>query len=149
VNEATADELGWSLAMGACYGVVGFATVLALDAATAAFAAPLDFVLSATVGVVLAATVLWWRAAERPGVRTRRRSAAVGAVVGLVSPTLAFALNPVVYGSAAGLPLRIASGVVAAAVLGLNGLLSTFGLTIVLGALTGWSTAGWIALWRE
>ncbi|NHN40291.1 hypothetical protein G9C85_01400 [Halorubellus sp. JP-L1] len=149
MHEDTAHELGWSLAIGAWYAVVGFASVLAVGALSTAFVAPLDFVLSATAGVLLAATVLWWRGAERPGVRTRRRSAAVGAVVGLVSPTLAFALNPVVYGSSAGFLVRLASGVVAAGVLGLNALLATFGLTVVLGALTGWSTAGWISLLRE
>lgn len=140
----TLRTVGWSTTAGAAFGLVGFAFVLLLDLVNPTFSADLDFVLSATVGVVLAGTVLWWRVVERPQIRTRRRAAAVGATVGFVAPTLAFALNPSVYGDNPNLAVDLLGGVIAAGILGGKGLLGTYGLPVFLGALTGWSLAGWV-----
>lgn len=145
VNDAQARTLGWSVVAGAFYAFVAFGFVLTLDAVSTTFAPELDFVLSATAAAGLASGVLWWRAVERPGVRTRRRSAAVGATVGFASPVLAFALNPSVYGSNPNVAVDLLGGVLAAGVLGAQAHLSTFGLPVFLGALVGWSLAGWVA----
>lgn len=149
VNEVDGRTVGVSVAVGASYAVVAVAFVLAVDLSNPTFAPGVDFVLSTAVGTLLAGSVLWWRAAERPAVATRRRSAAVGAAVGFVAPTLAFAFNPSVYGSTPNLLLDVLGAVVAAGVLGLQAHLSTFGLPVVLGALTGWSLAGWLAFLAE
>ena len=149
MNEDDERTVGVSVAVGASYAAVAVALVLVVDLSNPTFAPGLDFVLSAGIGTLLAGGVLWWRGAERPGVRTRRRSAAVGASVGVVAPTLAFALNPSVYGSTPNLLLDVLGAVVAAGVLGLQAHLSTFGLPVVLGALTGWSLAGWLSVLGE
>lgn|GEM_PF-1580167 len=141
----SARTLGSSLSAGAFFGSIAFAFVVVLDAASTAFVAELDFVLSATAAAVLAGGVLWWRAVERHGECTRRRGATVGAVVGFVGPTLAFALNPSVYGSNPNVALDVVGGIVAAGILGLSGHLSTYGLPVILGAVAGWSLAGWVA----
>lgn len=146
MNEPQARTLGWSLAAGAFFAFVAFGFVLGADALSTAFAPAFDFVLSATAATGLAGATLWWRAAEVPGVRTRRRGAAVGAAVGFVAPVLAFALNPSVYGSTANVLLDVVGALVAAGVLGVGALLSTYGLPVVLGAAVGWSLAGWVAL---
>jgi len=92
-----------------------------------------------------------WLAACSGGARsngtecTRRRGATVGAVVGFVGPTLAFALNPSVYGPNPNVALDVVGGIVAAGILGLSGHLSTYGLPVILGAVAGWSLAGWVA----
>lgn len=145
MNEPQARTLGWSLAAGAFFAFVAFGFVLGADALSTAFAPAFDFVLSATAATGLAGATLWWRAAEVPGVRTRRRGAAVGAAVGFVAPVLAFALNPSVYGSTPNLAVDLLGGVLAAGVLGAQAHLSTFGGPVVLGALAGWSLAGWVA----
>jgi len=147
VNEATTRTVGWSVAVGASYAVVAVGLVFVVDLLNPTFAPGLDFVLSAAVGALLAGSVCWWRGAERVGVRTRRRSAVVGATVGFVSPTLAFALNPSVYGSPSAL-VDVVGAIVAAGILGLQAHLSTFAAPVVLGALTGWSLSGWLALVR-
>ena len=141
----SARTLGSSLSAGAFFGSIAFAFVVVLDAASTAFVAELDFVLSATAAAVLAGGVLWWRAVERHGECTRRRGATVGAVVGFVGPTLAFALNPSVYGPNPNVALDVVGGIVAAGILGLSGHLSTYGLPVILGAVAGWSLAGWVA----
>ena len=145
VQAESARTLGSSLSAGAFFGSIAFAFVVVLDAASTAFVAELDFVLSATAAAVLAGGVLWWRAVERHGECTRRRGATVGAVVGFVGPTLAFALNPSVYGSNPNVALDVVGGIVAAGILGLSGHLSTYGLPVILGAVAGWSLAGWVA----
>lgn len=145
VHPDSARTLGWSLSAGAFFGAVAFAFVVLLDVASASFVAELDFVLSATGAAVLSGGVLWWRAVERHGECTRKRGAMVGAVVGFVGPTLAFALNPSVYGSNPNVALDVFAGVVAAGILGLSGHLATYGLPVVLGAVAGWSLAGWVA----
>jgi len=145
VNESQARTVGWSVAAGAFLAFVAFGFVLAADALSTAFAPALDFVLSATAATALAGATLWWRAAEVPGVRTRRRGAAVGAVVGVLAPVLAFALNPSVYGSDPNPALDVLGGVLAAGVLGAQAHLSTYGLAVAIAALAGWSLAGWVA----
>ncbi len=149
MNEDDERTVGLSVVVGASYAVVAVALVLVVDLSNPTFAPGLDFVLSAAAGTLTAGSVLWWRAAERPRVRTRRRSAAVGASVGLLAPTLAFAFNPSVYGSTPNLLLDVLGAVVAAGVLGLQAHLSTFGLPVVVGALTGWSLAGWLSFLAE
>jgi hypothetical protein len=146
VNETTSRTLGWSVAVGASYATVGVGLVFVVDLLNPTFAPELDFVLSAAAGTLLAGSVCWWRGAERVGVRTRRRSAVVGATVGFVSPTLAFALNPSVYGSSPNALVEVVGAVVAASILGLQAQLSTFGVPVALGALTGWSLGGWLGL---
>lgn len=145
MNDAQARSLGWSLAAGAFHAFVAFGVVLASDAASTGFAPDLDFVLSATAATALASGGLWWGAVERPGVRTRRRSAAVGATVGVLAPILAFALNPSVYGSDPNPAVDVLAGLLAAGVLGAQAHLTTYGLPVFLGALVGWSLAGWVA----
>ncbi len=140
---------GVSAAVGASYAIVAVAFLFVLDLSNPSFAPGLDFVLSTALGAFLAGSACWWRAAERPGVRTRRRSAAVGATVGFVAPTLAFALNPSVYGSTPNLLLDVVGAVVAAGLLGLQAHVSTFGLPVLFGAAVGWSLAGWLALVEE
>jgi O-antigen/teichoic acid export membrane protein len=134
--------------MGASYAVVAVALVLVVDLLNPTFAPELDFVLSAAAGALLAGSACWWRGAERAAVTTRRRSAAVGAVVGFVSPTLAFALNPSLYGSSSNLLVEVVGGVVAAGILGLQAQVSTFAAPVAVGALAGWSLGGWLALLR-
>lgn len=141
--------VGVSVAVGASYAVVAVALVLVVDLSNPTFAPGLDFVLSAGVGTLLAGSALWWRGAERPGVRTRRRSATIGAGVGFVAPTLAFAFNPSVYGSTPNVLADVLGAVIAAGVLGLQAHVSTFGLAVALGALTGWSLAGWLSVLAE
>jgi hypothetical protein len=148
VNDDTANALGLSLVVGACYGVVAFGIVLVLDLLNPTFAPGGDFVASATGGAVVAGALLWWRGAERPGVRTRNRSTLVGAVVGVLGPTLAFALNPSVYGSSPNV-VDLLGGVIAAGVLGATGVASTYGAPVLVGALVGWSLGGWIGFLSE
>ena len=148
MNEATTRTVGWSVVVGASYAVVAVGIVFVVDLLNPTFAPGLDFVLSAAAGTLLAGSACWWRGAERVGVRTRRRSAVVGATVGFVSPTLAFALNPSVYGSSPNPLVDVVAGIVAAGILGLQAHLSTFAAPVVLGALTGWSLSGWLALVR-
>jgi hypothetical protein len=148
VNEATTRTAGWSVAVGVSYTIVAVGFVFVLDLLSPTFAPGLDFVLSAAAGTLLAGSGCWWRAAERIGVRTRRRSAAVGAVVGFVSPTVAFALNPSVYGSSSNAVVDVVGAIVAAGILGLQAHLSTFAAPVALGALTGWSLSGWLAFAR-
>ncbi|MFC6953702.1 hypothetical protein [Halorubellus litoreus] len=145
MNDVDERTVGVSVAVGASYAVVAVAFVLTVDLSNPTFAPGVDFLLSTAVGTLLAGSVLWWRGAERPAVRTRRRSAAVGATVGFVAPTLAFAFNPSVYGSTPNLLLDLVGAVLAAGVLGLQAQLSTFGLPVFVGALTGWSLAGWLS----
>lgn len=144
----TSRTLGWSVAVGASYAIVAVGLVFVVDLLNPTFAPELDFVLSAAGGTLLAGSVCWWRGAERVGVATRRRSAAVGATVGFVSPTLAFALNPSVYGSSSNALVDVAGAIVAAGILGLQAHLSTFAAPVAVGALTGWSLSGWLALLR-
>ena len=149
MNGATSRTLGWSVAVGASYAVVAVALVLVVDLLNPTFAPELDFVLSAAAGALLAGTGCWWRGVERVAVTTRRRSAAAGAVVGFVSPALAFALNPSLYGSSSNRLVEVVAGVVAAGILGLQAQISTFAAPVALGALAGWSLGGWVALLRS
>lgn len=148
MNETTSRTLGWSVAVGASYAIVGVGLVFVVDLLNPTFAPDLDFVLSAAVGTLLAGSACWWRGAERVAVTTRRRSAAVGATTGFVSPTLAFALNPSVYGSSSNVLLDVVGAVVAASILGLQAHISTFAAPVAVGAFTGWSLSGWLALLR-
>lgn len=146
MNEDDERYFGVPVAVGAAYAVIAVAVVFVVDLSNPTFAPGLDFVLSAAGGAFLAGTACWWLAAERPGVRTRRRSALVGALVGVVAPTLAFALTPSVYGSTPNVLVDVLGALVAAGVLGLQAQVSTFGLPVAVGALAGWSLAGWLAL---
>lgn len=134
---------------GAAFGALGFALVVVLDLLNPTFSPDVEFVLSATAGAFLPGAILWWRVVERPGNRTRSRAAAIGAAVGLIAPTLAFALNPSVYGDNPNVVVDVVGGVIAAGILGARALLGTYGLPIGLGALTGWSFAGWVRLFQE
>lgn len=144
MRRETQQTIGWAATAGAAFGAVAFAIVLVLDLVNPTFTPDLDYVLSATIGAFLAGGVLWWRVIERPGILTRHRAAAVGATVGFVGPTLSFALNPSVYGDNPNVLVDVLGGIIAAGILGLQGLVGTYGLPIALGALTGWSLAGWI-----
>lgn len=149
MNEARTRTVGWSVAVGGSYAVVAVGLVFVVDLLNPTFAPGLDFVLSAAAGTLLAGSVCWWRGAERVAVRTRRRSAAVGATVGFVAPTLAFALNPSVYGSSSNALVDVVGAIVAAGILGLQAHLSTFAAPVALGAVTGWSLSGWVAALRS
>lgn len=149
MQDETARTLGWALSAGAFFGAVAFALVLVLDLANGSFVADLEFVVSSTLAAVLAGSVLWWRAVERHGECTRRRGAAVGGVVGFVGPTLAFALNPSLYDWNSGIVIEVVGTVVGAGLLGFQGHLSTYGLLLVLGAITGWSFAGYAGAVRD
>lgn len=144
MNDAVTRAVARSVVVGASYAAVGVALVLLVDLANPTFAPGLDFVLSAAAGTLLAGSVGWWRGAEPGDVRTRRRSAAVGATVGVVSPMLAFAFSPSVYGPSP-TAIDVVGAVVAAGLLGLQAQFSTFGVPVALGALTGWSLSGWLA----
>lgn len=148
MNEVTSRTAGWSVAVGASYAVVAVGLVFLVDLLNPTFAPGLDFVASAAAGALLAGSVCWWRGAERVGVRTRRRSAVVGATVGFVAPALAFALNPSVYGSSSNALADVVGAIVAAGILGLQAHLSTFAAPVAVGALAGWSLSGWLALLR-
>jgi hypothetical protein len=103
---------------------------------------------SSVVAAFVAGSILWWRALERPGALTRERAAGVGAAVGFVSPTVTWLFNPDVYGDNPNVLVDVIGAIVAAGVLGGRALIHTFGLPIVLGAVTGWSLAGWFLAFR-
>lgn len=149
VKAAAKRTLGWSLTAGAGFGAAAFALVVLFDLANPTFAPDADFVVTSTGAGLLAGSVLWWRAVERPGVLTRERAAAVGATVGFVGPTLTFAFNPSVYGDNPNVAVDVLGALVAAGVLGLQGLLHSYLLPVFLGAATGWSIAGWFRAFRD
>jgi hypothetical protein len=149
VQPAAKRTLGWSLTAGAGFGAVAFALVVLFDLANPTFAPDADFVVSSAWAGLLAGSILWWRAVERPGVLTRTRAVKVGATVGFVGPTLAFAFNPSVYGDNPNVAVDVLGALVAAGVLGLEGLLHSYLIPVVLGAVTGWSIVGWFSAYRD